>query len=50
VKDDLVKLRYFSGLTLNQAAAALGLSPGTADRCWAYTRAWLHQEITGRTG
>jgi RNA polymerase sigma factor (TIGR02999 family) len=50
VKADLVKLRYFAGLTLDQAAAALGLSPSTADRYWAYARAWLHQEITGRTG
>jgi RNA polymerase sigma factor (sigma-70 family) len=50
VKADLVKLRYFAGLTLDQAAAALGLSPSTADRYWAYARAWLHQEITGGTG
>jgi DNA-directed RNA polymerase specialized sigma24 family protein len=49
VKADLVKLRYFAGLTLDQAAAALGLSPSTADRYWAYARAWLHLEITGRT-
>jgi RNA polymerase sigma factor (TIGR02999 family) len=50
VKADLVKLRYFAGLTLDQAAAALSLSPATADRYWAYARAWLHQEIAGRTG
>jgi RNA polymerase sigma factor (TIGR02999 family) len=49
VKADLVKLRYFAGLTLAQAAAALGLSLSTANRYWAYARAWLHQEITGRT-
>jgi RNA polymerase sigma factor (TIGR02999 family) len=48
VKADLVKLRYFAGLTLDQAAAALGLSPATADRYWAYARAWLHQEIIGK--
>jgi hypothetical protein len=48
VKDDLVKPRYFAGLTLDQAA--LGLSPGTADRYWEYARAWLQQENTGRTG
>jgi hypothetical protein len=50
VKDDLVKLRSFAGLTLDQAAAALGLSPCTADRSGAYARAWLHQDIAGRTG
>jgi RNA polymerase sigma factor (TIGR02999 family) len=50
VKADLVKLRYFAGLTLDQAAAALGLSPSTADRYWAYARAWLRLEITGGAG
>jgi RNA polymerase sigma factor (TIGR02999 family) len=47
VKADLVQLRYFAGLTLEQAAQVLGLSRSTADRYWAYARAWLHQEITG---
>jgi RNA polymerase sigma factor (TIGR02999 family) len=47
----LVKLRYFAGLTLPQAAEALGISPTTADRHWAYARAWLHAEIKkGDTG
>jgi RNA polymerase sigma factor (TIGR02999 family) len=46
VKANLVKLRYFAGLTLDEAAAALDLSPATADRYWAYARAWLHREIT----
>jgi RNA polymerase sigma factor (TIGR02999 family) len=46
LKADLVKLRYFAGLTLEQAANLLGISPATADRYWAYARAWLHQEIT----
>jgi RNA polymerase sigma factor (TIGR02999 family) len=46
VKAELVQLRYFAGLTLDQAAAVLGISPATADRYWAYARAWLHQEIT----
>jgi RNA polymerase sigma factor (TIGR02999 family) len=46
-KAELVKLRYFAGLTIEQAAKALGISPATADRHWAYARAWLHQEITG---
>ena len=46
VKAELVKLRYFAGMTLDQAAAALELSPATADRYWPYARAWLHREIT----
>jgi len=36
---ELVKLRYFAGLTLPQAAEALGVSPRTADRLWAYAKA-----------
>jgi RNA polymerase sigma factor (TIGR02999 family) len=44
-KADLVKLRYFAGLTLPQAAEALGISSSTADRHWAYARAWLHAEL-----
>jgi RNA polymerase sigma factor (TIGR02999 family) len=47
VKAELVKLRHFAGLTVDKAAAALGISPATADRYWAYARAWLHAEITG---
>jgi RNA polymerase sigma factor (TIGR02999 family) len=42
---DLVKMRYFAGLTLAQTAEALGVSPRTADRCWAYAKAWLYNEI-----
>jgi RNA polymerase sigma factor (TIGR02999 family) len=42
---ELVKLRFFAGLTLAEAAAALDVSPRTADRLWAYARAWLHQEL-----
>jgi RNA polymerase sigma factor (TIGR02999 family) len=42
---DLVKLRYYAGLTLPQAADALGISSSTADRQWAYARAWLHAEL-----
>ena len=45
VKADLVKLRYFAGLTKHQAAKALGISPATADRHWRYARAWLRLEI-----
>ena len=44
---ELVKLRYFAGLKLEQAAEVLGVSARTADRYWAYARAWLYQEITG---
>jgi len=41
----LVKLRYFAGLTLPQAAETIGISPRTADRLWAYAKAWLHAEL-----
>jgi RNA polymerase sigma factor (TIGR02999 family) len=44
---DLVRLRYFAGLTLPQAAEALGLSPRTAGRLWAFARAWLRREVEG---
>jgi RNA polymerase sigma factor (TIGR02999 family) len=45
VKGELVKLRYFAGLTNQEAAAFLGISTATADRYWAYARAWLQNEI-----
>ena len=45
-KADLVKLRYFAGLTGKQAAKVLGISHSTADEHWAYVRAWLRLEIT----
>ncbi|MHC4070923.1 MAG: ECF-type sigma factor [Planctomycetota bacterium] len=45
VKADLVKLRFFTGLTGEQAAEVLGISLNTADRYWAYARSWLHLEI-----
>ena len=45
---ELVKLRYFAGLTIPQAAEALGISPRKADPIWAYARAWLRQEIESR--
>jgi RNA polymerase sigma factor (TIGR02999 family) len=50
VKADLVKLRFFAGLTGEQAAKVLGISHNTADRYWAYTRSWLHLEITKGEG
>jgi RNA polymerase sigma factor (TIGR02999 family) len=46
VKADLVKLRFFTGLTIEQSAAILGISHATAERYWDYTRSWLHLEIT----
>lgn len=42
---ELVKLRFFAGLTLDEAAASLRISPRTADRYWAYARAWLFNEL-----
>ena len=42
---DLVKLRYFVGMTMEQAATALGLSLRTAERLWTYSRAWLRRKI-----
>jgi len=42
---ELVKLRYFAGLTIKEAAEALGVSPRTADSWWAYARAWLLAEL-----
>jgi RNA polymerase sigma factor (TIGR02999 family) len=42
---ELVKLRYFAGLTSQQAAEVLGISPRTADRIWVYARSYLLREI-----
>jgi RNA polymerase sigma factor (TIGR02999 family) len=47
VKAELVQLRYFGGLTIEEAARALGISTTTAERYWTYARAWLHREIGG---
>jgi len=44
-KAELVKLRYFVGLTTEEAAEVLGISVPTADRWWSYSRAWLYHEI-----
>jgi RNA polymerase sigma factor (TIGR02999 family) len=44
-KAELVKLRYFVGLTIEEAAQALGISAPTAKRDWTYARAWLFREI-----
>jgi RNA polymerase sigma factor (TIGR02999 family) len=45
LRASLVKLRYFVGLTIPQAAEVLGISAATADRYWVYARAWLHAEL-----
>jgi RNA polymerase sigma factor (TIGR02999 family) len=42
---DLVKLRFFAGLTMDEAAAALGIAPRTAHRFWAFARAWLYDAL-----
>jgi RNA polymerase sigma factor (TIGR02999 family) len=45
---EVVKLRYYAGLTIEQTAAALGVSVRTANRHWAYARAWLYQQLSQR--
>jgi RNA polymerase sigma factor (TIGR02999 family) len=50
VKAELVKLRYFAGMTIEEAARALGISNATAKRYWTYTRTWLYQEIASDEG
>jgi RNA polymerase sigma factor (TIGR02999 family) len=45
---ELVKLRYFAGLTIPQVAQALGIAPRTADSYWAYARAWLLKELSDK--
>jgi RNA polymerase sigma factor (TIGR02999 family) len=45
VEAELVKLRYFVGMTLEEAAEVLGISARTADNYWAHARAWLYREI-----
>jgi RNA polymerase sigma factor (TIGR02999 family) len=47
-KYELVKLKFFAGLTVAEAAEALGISPATAERHWVYARAWLYRRIAGR--
>jgi DNA-directed RNA polymerase specialized sigma24 family protein len=44
-KAQLVKLRFFVGLKIPEAAAALGIAPATAKRYWAFARAWLYTEL-----
>jgi RNA polymerase sigma factor (TIGR02999 family) len=49
IKADLVQLRYFAGLTVPQAAEALGISRATAYSYWNYAKAWLFAEISGKS-
>ena len=49
-KAELVKLRFFAGLTAEQAAAALGVSTSTAEKDWAYARSWLRVAIDRMSG
>lgn len=44
---ELVKLHYFAGLTIDQAAAVLGVSPRKAYSIWSYARAWLFRSLDG---
>jgi hypothetical protein len=44
-----VKLRYFAGLSLPDAAAALGISAATAKRHWVYARSWLYGKVHGQS-
>jgi RNA polymerase sigma factor (TIGR02999 family) len=44
-KAQVVKLRYFAGLSIEETAAAMGISPATAKRRWAYARAWLYSAL-----
>ena len=46
MRADLVKLRFFAGLTMPEAARALGISLATAERHWAFVRTWLYVELT----
>jgi RNA polymerase sigma factor (TIGR02999 family) len=47
-KAELVKLRYFAGLTIEEAAAVMNISLATAKRYWAYSRAWLYNAVGGQ--
>ena len=46
VKAEVVKLRYFAGLTIEETAACLSISPATAKRHWAVARAWLYRRLS----
>lgn len=46
-KSRLVELRFFGGLTIDEATVVLGVSPATAKRMWRLAQAWLHRELGG---
>ena len=46
IKAELVKLRFFTGLTMNEAADVLGISLATAERCWTFAKTWLFAELS----
>lgn len=46
-KCEVVMLRYFAGLSVEETSAIVGISPATFHREWAYARAWLHEQVTG---
>lgn len=49
-KADVVMLRYFAGLSIEETAAALGVSPATVKNEWTFARAWLHREVARSDG
>lgn len=49
-QEQIVELRYFSGLTIEETAEVLGVSPATVKRDWKMTKAWLHRELSGKNG
>jgi RNA polymerase sigma factor (TIGR02999 family) len=49
-QEQIVELRYFSGLTIEETAEVLGVSPATIKRDWKMTKAWLHRELSGNNG
>jgi RNA polymerase sigma factor (TIGR02999 family) len=50
VKAELVKLRFYAGLSVEEAAECLGISRATADRYWSYARAWLYDRLRAGNG
>ena len=49
-QEQIVELRYFSGLTIEETAEALDVSPATIKRDWKMTKAWLYRELSGKSG
>jgi RNA polymerase sigma factor (TIGR02999 family) len=47
---EIVEMRYFGGLTIEETANVIGISPATVKRDWKMTRAWLHRELSGNHG